>query len=150
MTKLKGRDVALKMKDEDGGYTPIAYSRDCDIAVSCDVAEFTSALSGRGRRFRAGRYTWNVNIEMLVADSEHPGALLLALKNGSILEIIMDVGLTVDGVRTSLKGNVVVNSWAEKAPLQGLATCSAGFVGDGELEFYTYSTDTPPVRPPLS
>lgn len=149
MSKIKGRDVALNLVEESGS-VPIAYSRDCDISVNCDVQEFTSALSGRGRRFRAGRYTWNINIEMLVEDSEQPGALLAALKSGRRLEVVMDTSLTVDGVKTSLKGCVVVNSWAEKAPLQGLATCSVGFVGDGELEFYTYPNTIPPVRPPLS
>lgn len=133
MTKLKGRDVSLSMEIDGQGRETIAYAKDCTLNVQCDVQEFTSALSGRGKRFKPGRYGWNVNVGTLIADSEQPLMLLELLLNGGQLTLTMDVQLVKGGAIHTLVGNAIVRTWDFGAPLKGLATFSASFVGDGEL-----------------
>ena len=145
--KLKGRDVSLAMEIDGGGKETIAYARDCSIDVQCDIAEFTSPLSGRGKRNRAGRYGWTVNIETLIADSEQPATLLECLENGIPVTLTMDAQLYYGGRVYALQGNAVVKNWRDNAPLQGLATFSASFVGDGELRRYTRPNVGPGPRP---
>ena len=74
MAKLKGRDVSVSIDiDIDGdGEELLALSRDADIDVNCDIAEFTSPLSGRAKRNRTGRYSWTVNIGTLIEASKQP------------------------------------------------------------------------------
>lgn len=132
--KLKGRDVSLSIEVDGEGKAIIAYARDCSIDVQCDIQEFTSPLSGRGKRYRSGRYSWNVDVGTLIEDSAQPAELLQLLKSGGAATITMDAKLPYDGSLCALTGNVVVRTWNFGAPLQGLATFSASFVGDGELE----------------
>ena len=74
--KKKGRDVSVSFEIDGGGKEVVALARDADIDVSCDVAEFTSPLSGRAKRIRVGRYSWIVNISTLIDASDQPGRLL--------------------------------------------------------------------------
>ena len=144
MTKIKGRDVSLAMEVDGGGIETIAYARDCSIDVQCDVAEFTSPLSGRGKRNRPGRYGWRVRVETLIADSEQPVVLLERLKEGLLVTLTMDAQLRKDAQWQTLRGEAVVQSWSEGAPLQGHATFSASFVGDGELGIVSKRNPIPP------
>lgn len=147
MAKLKGRDVSVAMKINGGGLETIALSRDADIDVSCDVAEFTSPLSGRGKRFRAGRYSWIVNVGTLIEASNQPGVLLELLKSGGALTLTMDADLlNQDNKQCTLQGDAVVQKWELGAPLQGLATFSVSFIGDGELIMVPKKRPSPPPR----
>lgn len=136
--KLKGRDIGVSIEIEEGKVERVALARDADITASCDVAEFTSPLSGRARRFRAGRYTWNINISTLIAESPQPVKLLKLLKEGGTLIITMEAMLVgedlAEGDVYSLTGRAVPQTWKLGAPLQGLATFRVSLVGDGELE----------------
>ena len=132
--KKKGRDVSVSIEIDGGGAEIVALARDADIDVNCDIAEFTSPLSGRAKRNRAGRYSWAVNIGTLIEASSQPARLLELLKSGASLALTMDADLSLgDGYSYVLQGNAVTTRWAIGAPLQGLATFSASFVGDGEL-----------------
>ena len=147
MAKLKGRDVSVAMEIDGGGIETIALSRDADIDVSCDVAEFTSPLSGRGKRYRAGRYSWTVNIGTLIEASNQPGALLELLKSGGALTLTMDADLlNQDNKQCTLQGDAVVQKWQLGAPLQGLATFSVSFIGDGELKMVPKRSSSPSPR----
>lgn len=147
MTKIKGRDVSLAMEIDGGGMETIAYARDCSIDVQCDIAEFTSPLSGRGKRNRPGRYSWTVRVETLIADSEQPVVLLERLKDGLLVTLTMDAQLRKNAQWQTLRGEAVVRGWGENAPLQGLATFNASFVGDGELGIVSKRNPTPTPRP---
>lgn len=147
MTKIKGRDISLSMEVDGGGEEIVGYARDCSIEVQCDVQEFTSPLSGRGKRNRAGRYGWSVQIETLIGDSEQPYTLLTCLKSGAVVTLILEAKLYNGGRYYLLRGDAVVQSCSEKAPLQGLATFSASFIGDGELNLVTERIPTPTPRP---
>ena len=133
--RLKGKDIALYRSIGDGNqYKRIALSLSCDVSASCDMQEFSSFLSGRAKRFRAGRYSWTVNSECVVADDVADGKeMLLALKTGTRLRIAMSVGLP-DGTVHAVSGWVLVAGWSEGAPLSGMATYKVSFQGDGELE----------------
>lgn len=131
--RLKGKDIALYRQSADGAYKLIGMSLSCDLSVACDMQEFSSFLSGRAKRFRAGRYSWTVNNEALVAsDVADSGELLDALKNGTRMRIAMSVGLP-DGSEHVVSGWVLVAGWSKGAPLSGMATYKVAFQGDGEL-----------------
>ena len=147
MAKLKGRDVSVSIDIDGNGKDLLALSRDADIDVSCDIAEFTSPLSGRAKRNRAGRYSWTVNIGTLIDASSQPARLLELLKSGASLALTMDADLSLgDGYNYVLQGNAVTTRWAIGAPLQGLATFSVSFVGDGELSLSPKRNPTPGPR----
>jgi predicted secreted protein len=147
MAKLKGRDVSVAMEIDGGGLELIAMARDADIDVSCDVAEFTSPLSGRGKRCRAGRYSWTVNVGTLIDASDQPGVLLELLKSGGALTLTMDADLlNQDSKQCTLQGDAVVQKWQLGAPLQGLATFSVSFIGDGELKMVPKRSPSPSPR----
>lgn len=148
MAKHKGRDVSVSIEIDGGGKELLALSRDADIDVSCDIAEFTSPLSGRAKRNRAGRYSWTVNIGTLIEASAQPARLLELLKSGASLTLTMDADLLDgSGAYCVLQGNAVTTRWAVGAPLQGLATFSVSFVGDGELSLSPKRNPTPGPRP---
>lgn len=146
-TKLKGRDVAFYA---NGLF--VAFSTSCALSVQCDTQEFTNALSGRGKRFRAGRYSWQMNCEQLMAytgdDAASPTDLLSLLIQGEPFQVRMTAPLVGGPITRTLilSGNAVVQSWDVKAPLQGMATFSAAFTGDGDLDITTTTPSTP--RPP--
>lgn len=148
MAKLKGRDVSASIEVDGGGREVIALARDADINIDCDIAEFTSPLSGRGKRYRAGRYSWSVNIGTLIDSSPQPALLLELLKSGGAVELTMSVGLpNSDGQICDLRGMAISRRWALGAPLQGLATFDVSFIGDGEIKLFVRRNPTPPVRP---
>ena len=148
MAKLKGRDVSVSIEIDGGGKELLALSRDADIDVSCDIAEFTSPLSARAKRNRAGRYSWTVNIGTLIEASNQPARLLELLKSGASLTLTMDADLpNGSGENCVLQGNAVTSRWAVGAPLQGLATFSTSFTGDGELSLSPKRNPTPGPRP---
>ena len=146
-TKQMGRDVSLLCDFDGEGYEVIAYAKDCAVDAQCDILEFTSPLSGRGKRHRAGRYSWTVKIDTLIADSSQPAKLLEILKNGVPVLLKMDVQLPYSGGKHSLQGSALAQSWAYGAPLQGTATFNASFIGDGELNLTPTSSRPPIVRP---
>ena len=130
--KAKGRDIVLYVEDK-GILKRVALSTSCGLTVQCDIAEFTSALSGRGKRVRPGRYSWQVSVDTLVDDSGgNTLPLLQHLISGTRLYISMQAD--IDGVaKMPIRGYCYVQTWDKKAPLAGMATCSATFVGDGEI-----------------
>lgn len=132
MSKIKGRDVVLSVNSSNG-YKKIAFAKSCDIMVQCDTQEFTSALSGRGKRYRAGRYSWTISVDTLIGSPDDPNRILQALITGLPVEIMMLVGPLLSG--TLLSGTAIATSWKETGSLGSMATFSATFLGDGELRF---------------
>lgn len=143
--KILGKNVSLLIA-RDGELVRVALARDCVIEVQCDAQEFTSALSGRGKRFRAGRYGWNTQVETLMEDGEQQASLLEALKGGEVLTLRADTQWYYKGFARVLQGNVIVQRWREQAPLRGAATCSATFMGDGDLDVIAVRNTMPSPR----
>lgn len=131
--RVKGKDIAI-YREVNGAFKLIALSLSCDLNVSCDMQEFSSVLSGRAKRFRAGRYGWTMNIEALIADEvDDSFELLKSLKVGTRLRVSMSLGAP-NGSQHAVAGYALVVTWSEGAPLAGMATYKAAFQGDGDLE----------------
>lgn len=132
--RLRGKDIAVYREAAEGVFKLIALSTACDVAASADMKEFSSFLSGRAKRFRAGRYGWTINIESLVAtEVDDCFELLKSLKVGTRLRLSMSLGFP-NASQHAVAGWVLVASWAEGAPLAGMATYKVTFQGDGDLE----------------
>lgn len=130
--KTKGRDIILYI-EEKGILKRVALSTNCGLTVQCDMAEFTSALSGRGKRVRPGRYSWQMNVDTLIDDS---GTNVMPLLNYLITGARFLVTMQIDlggKAKMPIRGYCYVQTWEEKAPVQGMATCSAVLIGDGNL-----------------
>lgn len=130
MSRLTGRDVSFSTSIS-GTTKVIAFAKSCDITVQGDVQEFTSALSGRGKRFRAGRYSWVINVDALISSPDDPKSILQALINGTAVDVKMGVGSSSNGLL--LQGTAVPTSWKLTGSLGSMATFSATFMGDGNL-----------------
>lgn len=124
--RLKGRDVILRVDN-----VPVALSRSCSLNISCDMTEVSSFLSGRAKTFVAGRYSWEVSCESLLSFAGSEIDLLECVKNGAKKTISMtaDIG----GKEVGLTGDVLVASLNVAAPLENMATYTAGLQGTGEL-----------------
>ena len=130
--KTKGRDILLYVEDK-GILKRVALSTNCGLSVQCDIAEFTNALSGRGKRVRPGRYSWQMNVDTLIDDSgSNVKPLLSCLLEGTRFLVTMQIDL--DGeAKMPIRGYCYVQTWETKAPVQGMAACSAVLIGDGNL-----------------
>ena len=132
--RLRGKDIAVYRESAEGAFRLIALSTACDVNVSADIKEISSILSGRAKRFRAGRYGWTMNIEALIADEvDDSFELLKSLKVGTRLRVSMSLGAP-NGSLHAVAGYVLVATWSEGAPLAGMATYKVAFQGDGDLE----------------
>lgn len=130
--KTKGRDILLYV-EEKGILKRVALSTNCGLTVQCDMAEFTSALSGRGKRVRPGRYSWQINVDTLIDDSgSNVKPLLNYLITGIRFLVTMQIDLG-DEAKMPIRGYCYVQTWDTKAPVQGMAACSAVLIGDGNL-----------------
>lgn len=130
--KTKGRDILFYI-EEKGILKKVALSTNCGLTVQCDMAEFTSALSGRGKRVRPGRYSWQMNVDTLIDDSgSNVKPLLNYLISGTRFLVTMQIDLG-DEAKMPIRGYCYVQTWDAKAPVQGMAACSAVLMGDGAL-----------------
>lgn len=126
--RITGKDVALY-----AGTERIALATSCDIQVDRDMVEFMSQTSARSKRYKPGRYSWTASVDTLVAEGSASINLLEALTAGS--RILITMTAEVKGGQ-SLSGYAYVKSWSENAPLSGMVTVKATFIGDGDLSVH--------------
>lgn len=132
--RINGRDVALYTGLEDVGTTLVGLSKSCDMQVDCDMKEFTSALSGGGKRVRPGRYSWSVNCELVVESNDTTGVTFLnAIRKRK--RMLVSMNIEADGIAETQRhyGYVYVSSWKLSGAIGSVATYSVGLTGDGEL-----------------
>lgn len=132
--RINGRDVALYAGLEDASTALVGLSKSCDMQVDCDMKEFTSALSGGGKRVRPGRYSWRVNCELVVESNDTAGVTFL----NAICKrkrMLVSMNIEVDGIARPQRfyGCVCVSSWKLSGAIGSAATYSVGMTGDGEL-----------------
>ena len=128
--RLRGRDVAMYLNG-----VLVGLSTSCDFAMTCDVVEFTSALSpGRAKRYRPGRYSWQVNCDMVV-DSDARLQMILedSIILGDIVTITMDLEVP-GGVARRYRGNACVQSAQLTGAVGSMAMYKVSLIGDGPLE----------------
>lgn len=132
MKRIKGRDVAL-YTEVGGQLLEVALSKSCNLNVTSDIAEFSSLLSGRGKRKRAGRYEWVVDCSSLVAsDDVNPGAFLRAIIEGSRFAVVMS--LDSGGNLNLARGYCYAQSYVLNSDVDGAASYDVVLVGDGAIE----------------
>ena len=124
MTATKGKDLTLYI---DGNL--VALSKSCSIDVTADMVEVSNILSGRAKKYVAGRYGWQISSEALVsADGAGFLSLLERLKEGTRVTIAVTTPTS-----PRLTGHALVQSLSESGAVGSMATYNATLIGDGDL-----------------
>lgn len=121
MAIIHGRNLIVSL-----GGRAVAGARSCDVNVSADDIEISTATQGQWRNFIAGRKEWSVTCNMLVQ----------AVKTNVAM-----VGQTVTlsfGVRGSstdrVSGTAIIKSWRVTGTVGNLAQGVFSFRGSGPLQ----------------
>lgn len=123
--------------------TSVGYSTGCALHVSGDKIEMAS-LGSMAKSFKAGRYTFTLDVDALFDGSAKGAAmqakLLSSLTQGTELSFVMsevqlvDGGLVIDEEATmTFSGQVLVSNFDINAPANGYANLRVAFQGTGEL-----------------
>lgn len=111
------------------GTTPVvAAAKNCSITIKYDMIEKASSTQSTAKEFITGRYEWELTVDhLVVSGSEYQG---LTLAGQRVL-----ISVVINNVRK--KGYVIVPQAGISAPVNGLATGSVTFKGDGEFDINT-------------
>lgn len=111
------------------GTTPVvAAAKNCSINIKYDMIEKASSTQSTAKEFITGRYEWELTVDhLVVSGSEYQG---LTLAGQRVL-----ISVVINNVRK--KGYVIVPQAGISAPVNGLATGSVTFKGDGEFDINT-------------
>lgn len=124
MTSTKGKDLALYIDDN-----LVALAKNCNIDATGDLVEVSNILSGRAKKYIAGRYGWQITSESLVsADNAGFLSFLAKLKEGARVAVAFT---TPESPR--LAGYAFVQSLSESGAIGSMATYKVTLVGDGSL-----------------
>ena len=125
MGVILGRKVFI-YSGGTGTAAVIAAAKSCTINIQYDMIEKASSSQGVAKEYTYGRYKWDITVDHLVmAGNEFQG---INLAGGSRLLI----SVVVNGVRK--KGYVLCPQAGLSAPVNGLATGSVTFQGDGQFD----------------
>jgi len=117
---IHGRDLIVKL-----GGVAIAGARSCELNVSGEAIETSSATQGSWRTYIPGRKGWNVTANHLVT-----AVTSNAAKVGTVVTLTF-------GKRDSsevLTGQAIVTGWRCTATLGNLSQGVFSFQGSGPLE----------------
>lgn len=111
------------------GTTPVvAAAKNCSINIKYDMIEKASSTQSTAKEFITGRYEWELTVDhLVVSGSEYQG---ITLAGQRVL-----ISVVINNVRK--KGYVIVPQAGISAPVNGLATGSVTFKGDGEFDINT-------------
>jgi hypothetical protein len=111
------------------GTTPVvAAAKNCSINIKYDMIEKASSTQSTAKEFITGRYEWELTVDhLVVSGSEYQG---IRLAGQRVL-----ISVVINNVRK--KGYVIVPQAGISAPVNGLATGSVTFKGDGEFDINT-------------
>ena len=145
--RLKGRDL-LVFEGAMSNMTPFSVSTDASLLIDADMKETTNPLSGRGKCWKSGRYSWTIEVarlymtqEYIMGDGDTTGVgEAEALEAGDTFLL----GLSISseqfdeeaGTYSHWKrfyGQALVKSVHINAPVNGLANYRVVFQGTGEL-----------------
>lgn len=138
MARILGRKIGVFT---DG--TAVGYSTGCSLHVQGDTIEMAS-LSSLAKSFKAGRYTFTLDVDSLM-DGSYRGTtmqakLIEALTRGTELAFVMSEAQLVEGEQVidenssmTFSGKVLVTTYDINAPVEGYATLRVAFQGTGEL-----------------
>ena len=125
MSVILGRNVFIY--SGGSGTTPvIAAAKSCTINIKYDLIEKASSTQGTAKEFTYGRYEWDLTVDHLVVSANEFEGLSLA--GGARLLI----SVVINNVRK--KGYVLCPQAGISAPVNGLATGTIKFQGDGPFD----------------
>lgn len=132
---INGRDLILSLNG-----TAVAASKGCSLKVSQNYIQSCSPTDGRTKRKIPTDYDWSVSTDCLVADTAYADSILDLLTAGT--------EVTLRWYDTQLhqhrKGQAIIASIDENAPINSLSTLSISFEGSGPLS--KFSEDTVSLR----
>lgn len=127
MVVILGRNVFI-YSGASGTSPVIAAAKSCNITIKYDLIEKASSTQSTAKEFITGRYEWELTVDhLVVSGSEYQG---LRLAGQRVL-----ISVVINNVRK--KGYVIVPQAGISAPVNGLATGSVTFKGDGEFDINT-------------
>lgn len=126
--KILGSNLILGT-ETGGTFSPVAYSRSCEINEDRDTIETASPHSGQWREHRAGRCGWTMTCECLLSDNE--SALETAFRIGAPIPVTCRAR---DG-SFRYSGNAIITSLRISGRLHEMATYSISLQGTGELTY---------------
>ena len=122
MGVILGKNVLI-YSGGSGTSAVVAAAKSCTINIKYDLIEKASATQGVAKEYTYGRYEWDMTVDhLVVSGSEFQG---FTLAGGSRLLI----SVVINNVRK--KGYVLCPQAGITAPVNGLATGTIKFQGDG-------------------
>lgn len=110
--------------------TPIAAAKSCNVSLNADTKEISSPTSGVYRHFIAGRKSWKVSVNYLVASNS---TFISKLKKvGDSFSISMGIR---DNINDSATGTAILTESKITGTRGNLITGSWVFTGSGALTF---------------
>ena len=104
----------------------IAAAKSCTINIKYDLIEKASSSQQNAKEYIYGRYEWDLTVDHLVVSSNEFQGLSLAGGQRLLISVV------VNNVRK--KGYVLCPQAGLSAPVNGLATGSVTFKGDGPFD----------------
>ena len=125
MSVILGRNVFI-YSGASGTDPVIAVAKSCTINIKYDLIEKASSSQQNAKEYIYGRYEWDLTVDHLVVSSNEFQGLSLAGGQRLLISVV------VNNVRK--KGYVLCPQAGLSAPVNGLATGSVTFKGDGPFD----------------
>ena len=125
MSVILGRNVFI-YSGASGTDPVIAAAKSCTINIKYDLIEKASSSQQNAKEYIYGRYEWDLTVDHLVVSSNEFQGLSLAGGQRLLISVV------VNNVRK--KGYVLCPQAGLSAPVNGLATGSVTFKGDGPFD----------------
>lgn len=127
---MNGRIIGISI---DGEFVPCETG--CSISIDGEMIPTSSHENGNWRQSIAGYRSWKVSVNGNLEINSSPAGtmeLIKAIKNGSVLELIMTMRVSNAQVFVA-QGRARATNITIDAPSSGAATWSGSFDGQGEL-----------------
>ncbi len=125
MSVILGRNVFI-YSGASGTDPVIAAAKSCTINIKYDLIEKASSSQQNAKEYIYGRYEWDLTVDHLVVSANEFQGLSLAGNQRLLISVV------VNNVRK--KGYVLCPQAGLSAPVNGLATGSVTFKGDGPFD----------------
>ena len=125
MGVILGRNVFI-YSGGSGTSPVIAAAKSCTINIKYDLIEKASSSQQNAKEYVYGRYEWDLTVDHLVVSANEFQGLSLAGGQRLLISVV------VNNVRK--KGYVLCPQAGLSAPVNGLATGSVTFKGDGPFD----------------
>lgn len=116
--RLRGKYISV-MVERAGEYVTVGLSTACALAVIASPVE-VAAHSSAAKEFRGGRYEYSISIDKLYG----------SVNKGDTVQWAMDM------FDRTLRGEAVVSSTDDNAPVDGHATQRIALKGVGMIDFF--------------